>query len=138
MPLTRTIFRFDVSTLPSAAQMQSGTITINVTSFHPANTCVQKAPGAAWGNVSDHLIGQGIPAGPVALALGELTFTLTADQLAYIKSYAGGVCYFMIKDYDHDYLDTYAGTTQSHEGYAYTHAAALAADRPTLTLVYKA
>lgn len=118
--------------------MQAGTIKITVTSFTPANACIQKATAAVWGNISDHLVGEGLATDPVALALGQLTFTLTADQLAYVKSCAGGVCYFMIKDYDHDYLDTYPGTSPTHDGTAWTHAAPIAADRPTLSLSYKA
>lgn len=136
--IIRGVFRFSLAALPPGAQMVSGYLSVTFLDVVGSAGCVQQAPTNVWGNKSDYLSFAGVQGTQVALAVGVVQFPFSADALAYIAAQAGGVCYLMTREHDHDYLDSPTPLNEEHYAIAYSHIANPSSLRPTLTLTYKA
>ena len=134
----RGIFRFALSALPAGAEMVSGYVSLIVWLVAEGVVCAQRAPTTIWNDVADYLSFEGVSGGDVTTAIGEIQLPLSSGDLAYIKANAGGSCYFMTREYTHDYLNSPPALGENFRAYCYTHLAADPANYPTLVLTYKA
>lgn len=136
--IERSVFRFDLSALPAAAQMVSGFLTFKPSTGTTPTVCVQETSGIAWNAAADYSKGAGAAIDPKAWSGATLTFTLNSSALAACKAAAGGSIYFMGKEYTHDFLDSAPVGVTNYEAQAYNDKDATEGNRPTLTLTYKA
>lgn len=136
--IERSIWRFDLSGLPVAAEMISGFFTFHPSSGTLPNVCMQETSSIAWNAAADYSKGTGAAIDPKQWTGSSVVFTLTASALAACKAAAAGLIYFMGKEYTHDFLDAAPTAGQNFEAQGYNNNDATPGNRPVLTLVYRA
>lgn len=131
--------------LPAAAQMVSGYLSFNVINWSiypptyadvPPVVCLQRAYAATWDSPYDYFAYTGTPDGPVTVAVGANQIALSATSLTYIKANAGRYCFFMLREYTHDYLNSAPARQENIFATGYSNAASVVSLRPTLVLTY--
>lgn len=134
--IIRTVFRFPLTQLPTGANVTSGYVSIKLFSGDGIRASIQRAPNATWEDPGDYLSFEGDPDGIVTLDFGENKFILTSDSQVYVTTKAGGVCYFISREYDHDFLDSAPLDGEEFTASCYTQYAADPSNWPKLVLTY--
>lgn len=69
--------------------------------------------------------------------IGENVFTMNVPGKIYIQGKFGDTAKLCLREYDHDYLDVAPGVGEDFRSGLYWSGAAVAANRPKLTVTYK-
>ena len=136
--VSRYIWRFPLTLLPVGAVMVSGKIAFFVSSGIGDTLCIQRAPTAAFDEAADFLRMEGVADSYATVADGYNDFNLSALSLAYCLSSAGGVGYFMTREYGHDYLNSAPADGEQFDPRGATNINVTPEYRPKMTLTYKA
>jgi len=136
MIIGRHTFLFDLSGIPAGKDIVSAKISIWIDDVTPATIIMQTAAAATGQAASDYGIITGDQSAAFVTGPEWQTCTLTAAQLAYVKSKFGSNCLFISRDYDHDVLDVApSGIWKGAKGKSYADADA--DYHPYITIVYK-
>ncbi len=133
----RSFFDFDMSAIPVSATITACTLTLQ---SYGAETCdIELQEGTqsdslAW---ADYDAFTGSPFVTQAWVIGSNILTLSAAGLTYIQSKFGNTAKLCMREYDHDYLNVAPSVGENFQAGLYWSGAAVAANRPKLTVTYE-
>jgi len=137
MDIYRSFFDFDLSGIPAGATLKVCKLTLQSYGAFTCDASIQEGTQTGDPFGGDYSAFTGSLFGMKTWIIGSNVFTLNVPGQIYIQSKFGATAKLCMREYDHDYLNVSPADGEDFKAGLYWSGAAVAANRPKLTITYK-